>query len=139
MRIPRAWPPGHLDDSLYGLSEKTETTHNVPVKLAMELGAGLAWWSATAEALHNYNRQRRDDHEQPQQWPAVPNHKVEQVRSQEYHRGKGHREIPNSAHFRLLLAVALLAMLDFYPMTVTGWAWFAVVGPWQLPKLVSYS
>ncbi len=88
----------------------------------MELGAGLAWVLATAEALHNYNRQRCDDHEQPQQWPAVPNHKVEQVGGQKYHGGKGHRQIPDSSHFWLILAVALLAMLDFYSMTVVGWA-----------------
>lgn len=73
---------GHLDDSgLYLCSEKTETMHNVPVKLTMELGvgAGLVWMLATAMALHNYNRQRRYDYEQPEQRPAVPNHKVEQV------------------------------------------------------------
>ena len=104
--------------------------HNVPVKLAMELGvgAGLAWVLATGVGLQKYNHQRRDDYEQPEQWPAVPNHKIEQVGGQEYRRGKGHRQIPDSSYFWLLLAVALLAMLDFYPMTVMGWAWFALVG-----------
>ena len=89
-------------------------------------GTGLAWVLATAMALHKYNRQRRDDYEQPVEWPAVPNHKVEQVGGQEYHRGEGHRQITDSSHFWLLLAVSLLAMLAFYPMTVMGWAWFAL-------------
>ena len=107
---------------------------NARVKLAMELGfgAGLAWVVGTSMALHNYNRQRRDAYEHPEKWPAVPKHKVEQAGGQEYHRGKGHRLIPNSSHLWLLLAVALLAMLDFYPMTVMGWAWFGLVGSFHM-------
>ncbi len=118
-----------MDDSLSALSEKTETMHNVPVKLAMEVGggAGLVRVLATAMALHKYNRQRRDDYEQREQRLAVPSEKVEQVGRQEHRRGKGHRQIPDSSHSWLLLAVALLGMLDFYPMTVMGWAWFALV------------
>ena len=96
--------------------------------MELGVGAGLAWMLAMAMALHKYNRQRRDDHEQPQQWPAVPNHKVEDVCSKEYNRGKGRGQVPDSSHCWLLLPVALLAMLDFYPMTVIGWAWFAPVG-----------
>ena len=99
--------------------------------MELGVGAGLAWMLATAMALHNYNRQRRDDYEQPEQRPAVPNYKVQKVSGQEYHRGKGDRQILGSAHFWLLLAVALLAMLEFYPMTVMGWAWFALVGDTQ--------
>ena len=59
---------GHLDDSgLEWWSAKTETMHNVPVKLAMELGvgAGLAWLLATGLALQKYNRHHRHAYEQP--------------------------------------------------------------------------
>ena len=74
--------------------------HDVPVKLAMELGVGpgLAWVLATAVALHKHNRQHRYHYEQPEQRPAVPNYKVQKVGGQEYHRGKGHRQIPDSLH-----------------------------------------
>ena len=114
--------------------------HNAPVKLAMELGvrAWLAWVLATAMALQKYNRQRRDDYEQHEQWLAAPSEKVEQVGGQEHRRGEGDRQIPDSPHFWLLLAVALLAMLDFYSMTVMGWAWFALVGSKAPPQLSAF-
>ena len=46
-------PCGRLGET-YWWNEKTETMHDVPVKLAMELGVGpgLAWVLATAVALH---------------------------------------------------------------------------------------
>ncbi len=70
------------------------------MKLATELGiwAGLAWVLATAVALQKYNRQRGYHYEQPEERPAVPNYKVQKVGGQEYHRGKGHRQIPDSSH-----------------------------------------
>ena len=88
----------------------------------------LATGLAPTVTHKKHNRERRQPHEQHEQWPAMPSVKVEQVRGQEHRRGKGDREIPNSAHFWLLLAFALLSMLYFYSMTIMGCTWFALVG-----------
>jgi hypothetical protein len=115
VRIPRLWPVGHLDDSdLSGYeTPRVETMHNVPIKLAMELGvgAGLAWVLATVLGLCRSSPMPKgppDDQNEGKSEPGT---------------FKNH-----PPHFWLLLAVALLSMLDFYPMTVMGWAWFALVG-----------
>ena len=79
-------------------------------------------------ALNNYNRQHRDDYQQHEQWLAAPSEKVEQVGGQEHRRREGDCQITDSSQFWLLLAVALLAMLDIYPMTVMGWAWVRAGG-----------
>ncbi len=108
--------------------------HNVAVKLAMERGVGLrlVWVLATGLALtvthKKHNRERRQPHEQHEERTTVPSEKVEQVGGQEHRRGEGDREISDTAHSWLLLPVALMAMLDFYPMTVMGWAWSIVEG-----------
>ena len=47
--------------------------------MELGVGAGLAWVLATAVALQKYNRHHRDDDEQHEQRPAVPNYKVEPV------------------------------------------------------------
>ncbi len=83
--------------------------HNVPVKLAMErgVGAGLARVLATALALRQPVSNGRSD-----PFPRR-NHPI--------------RYFPRM-HFWLLLAVALLSMLDFYLTTIMGWAWSGEVG-----------
>ena len=57
-------------------------------------GAGLgACDSGRASTVQS---QRRDAYEQHEQWFAMPSEKVEQVGGQEYRRGKGQRQIPDS-------------------------------------------
>ena len=111
LRIPRLWPVGHIDDSDLSSwnTPRVKTMHNVPVKLATELGigAGLAWVLLTSTALAK-SRQRRS----------------EKGNDAEYQ----HKSLPIlDCHFYMLLAVALLSMLDFYPFTVMGWAWWALI------------
>lgn len=119
-RIPRPWPVGHIDDSDLSSwdTPRVETMHNVPVKLAMELGigAGLAWTVLTCQALQ---RRRRFFHRAPER-PARGNGGAD---------ARTHQEESNLSHFHMLLAVALLSMLDFYPFTVMGWAWWALIRP----------
>ena len=73
----------------------------------------LATGLALTVTYKKHSRERRQPHEQHEERLAMPSENVEQGGGQEYRRGKGDREIPNSSYFWLLLAVAL-------PTTVMG-------------------
>ena len=120
LRIPRPWPVGHIDDSDLSSwdTPRVETMHNVPVKLATELGigAGLAWVALTMLALRK-------------QGSVQPVYENGGFKSAQEDASSNPPRKTCPVHFYMLLAVALLSMLDFYPFTVMGWAWWALVRP----------